>query len=176
MRRTGTALKRLRRDERGSEMAAAIFVLPVLFILLIGIIDVGWMIKTRMVVDNIISTTVKQAGADGGDYNPVAMRPGEAAWSTQAMRTLWDGGNCTQSHCSAAPSVFCDKVTRPNGSVYYSQRVVDAGDVITCTVNYPYSPLSGGLLNTPLGLGIGGLLHGFTITESARSEIGSSGY
>jgi Flp pilus assembly protein TadG len=176
MRRIGSAFQRLRSDERGIEAPAMIIVLPILFVLIIGLVDVGWMIKTRMVVDNIVSTAVKQAAADGGNYNPQTMISGQPSWSDVAMNQLWDGSSCKQSACDARPTVDCTLITRPNGTQYRSNVVIDAGDVITCSVNYPYRPISGALLRGPMGLGIGGMLDPFTLTSTARSEIGTSGY
>jgi Flp pilus assembly protein TadG len=174
MRRMRAAFGRLRGDERGMEAAAMIFVLPFLFILVLGLIDIGWMIKTRMVVENITRDAARHAAFDGGNYNPRTNTEGRE-WDDVAMRSLWNGGGCVQSGCTSAPIVDCTRITKPNGTVYRSHVVQDAGDIITCTVNYKYKPINGPLMNSPLGLGIGSMLDPFVISTSARSEVGSSG-
>lgn len=175
MRRICSALKRTRKDERGVEAAAMIFVLPVLIILVIGLIDIGWMIKTRMVVQNIAQDAVRAAAADGGNWNPRTNDQG-TAWDQWALNRLWDGSHCTQSSCDRRPTVNCAQVTlvgetAPRGL----QMAPRAGDLISCTVVYPYKPINEPLLNSPMGLGIGSMLKDFTITVSYRSEVGTAG-
>ena len=50
-------------DERGSaEFATALMVLPVLFVLIIGSIEIGFYVQTRMRVENIARDAARQVG------------------------------------------------------------------------------------------------------------------
>jgi hypothetical protein len=72
--------------------------------------------------------------------------------------------------------VECSHVTRPDGNTYISATSVEhAGDLITCTVTYPYRGVNQELMDSPMGLGFGTFLKPFTIKASARAETGDLG-
>jgi Flp pilus assembly protein TadG len=171
MRLARQAIARLRGDERGTETIVALFVLPILFILALGIIDIGFMMKTRMSVESIARDAVRAAAVDGGNYTRATAAEQGRPWDAAALAALYRNGSCTQSPCKHAPSVDCQTITSPTGSVYRSNQVNRAGDLITCTVQYPYKPITGGILSTPMGLGLGALVdRPFTITVTARAD------
>jgi hypothetical protein len=129
------------------------------------------MFKTRLAVESIARDAVRSAAVDGGNYTLATATEQGRPWDAAALAALWQNGKCTQSQCKHAPTVDCQTVTTPTGSKYRSNQVNRAGDVITCTVVYPYQPLSGGLLNSPIGLGLGGLVdRTFTISVTARAD------
>jgi len=178
MQRLRAILAQHRGDERGVETVAMIIVIPVLFILIMGLLDVGMMLRARMSVENILRDAARQAAADGGNLNPRLNTSG-VAWDTWAYKKLVKDGKCTVSGCdSTSFSVNCRTITTAAGVVYTNKNVADnAGDVITCTiVRYPYKGLNEPMLNSPLGLGIGGMLKDFTnMSTSARAEVGTNG-
>jgi Flp pilus assembly protein TadG len=152
-------------DERGSaEFATALMVLPVLFVLMIGAIEMGFYVQTRMRVENIARDAARQVAAGGGNNNERTSTSTNTV-DVDAAKKLWNG-KCKLSQCKAMPDITCAP-----------EVVLMAGDTVTCEVKYHYKKLSGGLLDAPvLGLGIGGIIKGdFTIKESARSETGLNG-
>lgn len=161
-------------DERGVEAPAMLIVLPVLCVLVFVLIDAGVMIRTRIAVQNVVQEAARSAAADGGNYNPRTNTIGES-WSTYASKELYKNGKCTFGRCQAGkvPTVTCNTLTDSAGTIYYSNVAEKAGDLITCTVNYPYVPINGGLFNGPIGLGFGGLFKSFTVSSTARAETGS---
>src|SRR3954453_20740935 len=88
MLRISRLARRTRDDERGVETAAMIFVIPVLFILIIGLVSVGMSMRTRMSVENILRDAARHAASDGGDFNS-RFNSGKA-WSKRAQAQLWD--------------------------------------------------------------------------------------
>lgn len=177
VRRLAARLRRSRADERGTETIAALFVVPVVFVLILGLIEVGMMLRTRMLVENVLRDAVRRAAADGGNYNTRVNTT--KPWDTVATEALVDSrtGRCKHSKCDpgSTPKVDCTLITRPNGTTYRSQVAQNAGDLITCTVTYRYAGINEALLNTPgLGLGLGSLIKDFTVSSSARAEVGVS--
>lgn len=168
------AIARTSKDERGVESVAMLIVIPVICVLIFALLDIGMMLQARMRVENVARDTVRRAAADGGNFNP-RTNPYGKAWDTMALNALYREGKCTQSGCTAKPSVNCRKVTTPTGTVLTSNTARNAGDLITCTVNYPYKPINSALLKGPLGLGFGEMLKPFTIVTSARAETGTAG-
>lgn len=147
-------------DESGdSEIITALLVLPMIIWLIFSTIDVSLYMNTRSSVQNAARDAARQVAVYGGDnsrLNPYA--PNTVALT--ARNTLWNGSKCTPSACKQAPEVTCTPTI-----------VAKAGDVVSCTIKYYYTtaasgnPISGfaGFLNKP-----------FTVTETARAEVGYS--
>lgn len=169
-------MKRGRRSERGVEAAAILFVMPVLIILVFALIDIAVMFTVRSQVNAVARDAVRAAAADGGNLNPRTNTTG-LSWSQAAYRQLYSSGKCTFGRCDDGerPTVSCTKITTPAGAVYRGNVARDAGDLITCTVNYPYKGINQGLLDSPIGLGFGAFLKDFTVSSSSRSETGVTG-
>lgn len=174
MNRMRSLISRNRDDERGVEAVAMLIVIPVLCVLIFALIDIGMMIRTRVAVENVARDTVRRAASDGGNFNP-RTNPYGKAWDTIALDTLYKSGKCTQSKCTSKPTVNCRRVTPPTGAAYTSNTVRKSGDLLTCTVTYPYKPINGALLNSKMGLGFGKMLGPFTVTMTARAETGTQG-
>ena len=157
---------RRRRDEFGVEAISMIIVMPFLLVMVLGLIDVGFMVATRLRVTGIVNDAARAASFDGGDFNPRLNTSGIPR-STQYQRALTGPtGQCIPSRClpGTSPVLVCTPVL-----------AVRAGDPVTCTVDYAYKPLNGGLLNGPLGLGIGSLLKPFKVQVTTRAETGQLG-
>ena len=169
-------------DERGSaEFATALMVLPVLFILIVGCVEIGFYVQTRMRVENIARDAARQVAAQGGNYNE-HVRSTDQKIDDQAFTKLWDGSKCKLSQCApsdgyaAKPEIRCDYVTGSDNVEHSGlDQVQLSGETVTCKVKYPYNGLSGHLMDGAMGLGIGGLMKPFTVSESARSETGTDG-
>lgn len=179
-------MKRLRwpwrrtKAEDGVELAAMLFVLPVLLVLLLALIDIGFMMRTRMLVENVARDGARGVAADGGNCwsrtNPGCTGSGSAnAWGNRVRSQLWSDGSCTLSACDGAPTVNCRKIIRTNGSTYSGNVVNHSGEYVACTINYRYKGINEGLLKSPLGLGTGYLIQDFQIESTARAEVGSDG-
>jgi|GEM_PF-6769056 len=171
-------------DERGSaEFATALMVLPVLFILIVGSVEMGFYVQTRMRVENIAREAARQVAAGGGNQNE-RTAASAAEIDDLAYTAMVTGGKCKLSQCAADPSkgymqplptIDCTKVTPVTGPSYRNNKVKLAGSTVTCVVRYPYKGLSGGLMDGTLGLGIGGIMKPFEVSESARAETGTDG-
>jgi TadE-like protein len=164
-------------DERGSaEFAAALMVVPVMFVLIIGCVEIGFYVQTRMRVENIARDAARQVANDGGNYNVRTTRTLGHEIDDLALDTLLTGDRCKLSHCGDdLATIRCNEVAPATGNTYWSNEVLNAGDTVTCQVEYDYKPLSGNLMTGPLGLGIGNILKPFTVRESARAETGTAG-
>ena len=151
------------RPEDGAESAAAIIVLPLFVVLLLGLVDVGHMISTRVMVASVTRDAVRAAAYQGGNNNVRVNRSGPV--DRTHLRRLVDASGCLPSKCEPGrrPTLRCTPAV-----------VQRAGDLVTCTATYPYRPLNGALMRGPLGLGIGTLLGPFRYELSARSEVGQS--
>lgn len=170
-------MNKRRKDERAVEAPAMMIVIPVLVVLVLTLIDVGNMVRIRMTVENIARDTARSAAADGGNFNARTNTIG-GEWDDINRDALWRNGRCTLSDCidGRQATLECNQVTPANGGSTYNANVAQrAGDLISCTAYYPYEAINKGLLNSPLGLGMGSLLKPFTITQTARAETGTNG-
>lgn len=170
-----------RREERGAETVAMLFVIPVMVVLVFALLDVGMMFRNRMLVENVARDAVRGAAADGG---VLTTRTSGINWEQYALdRLVDDGGKCRIGQCKAGGHVLVDcngdersgagMVSAQTGQRYTGNLVQYAGDTITCVVEYPYKPINGPLLNGPIGLGMGNLLKEFDVSVTARSETGT---
>ena len=173
MKRLSAALRN-RRDERGVEAVAMIIVLPVMFILLLAMVEVGVSISARMSIENVMRDTVRHAAADGGNnWATTHTVANQKPWDQQAVNALYANGKCTFARCTRAPTVDCTYITLMNGNTLRSQVVNQAGDLITCKLTYHYRMINKRLLNSAIGLGTGKLVNDeFVINVSARAETG----
>lgn len=167
---------RRKRDERGAETVAMLFVIPVMVILVLALIDVGMMFRARMLVESVYRDAARGAASDGGNMFPRTNTSGHpAGWEGWAMDRMWKENHCTLSSCHKAPDIDCKTVTSTSGVARTSQYAEFAGETITCEGHYAYKPINGPLLNGPIGLGMGNLLKEFDVSVSARAETGAQG-
>lgn len=162
-----------RRGERGSEFVAFIFTLPVMFFLMLGILESGLYFAHRSAVTEVVRDSARGMAAYGADCPVPDVIPGKPeCFSDQAEARLWQDGRCTFGRCSEKPVVTC---MDQSGDT----RVRYARSVVTCSLNYPYIPTTGSLFSSgglrDLGLGLGSLFSAFDIEVSAVSEVGFDG-
>lgn len=150
-------------------MIVFLFVFPIIFVLLLGTVSVGMYFSTRGAVTAIARDAAQAMAAYGEDCPVPDVIPGKAkCFSEQAEQRLWAAGKCTLSSCDSRPRVTCS--TADGGPV-----VRYVGEVVTCTVDYPYRGINRTLLNSPMGLGIGSLLKPYTVEGSSIAEVGADG-
>lgn len=152
-----------------------LIVIPFLFVLILGLIDIGLMFRTRIIVESMARDAARNAAADGGNFNPRTNT--DIPWDQWARERLVENGSCTQSRCEEGelPTVDCTRVTDTAGNVTTRNTARFAGDLITCTIDYPYKAVNKGLLDSAFGLGLGSMINPFTISVSARAETGTDG-
>lgn len=153
------------KSERGlSEAATAIIVLPIILGALFVMLDVGFYMRSKAMLDIVVQDTLRGVALDGGNNNPRTNIIGEP-WSTKGLRNLNEACDSGTLRCDpAAPIVL---TCTPNQSL----RV---GDNVSCEATVSYrviSPLSEG----PLGLGLQNLYTApitVRIVGSAATGIG----
>lgn len=183
--RLSDARARLRGDETGGDTIwTMLFVVPFMLILVFALIDIGTMFATRYAVTNVVSDTVRAYSAYGGD-GPFEFQPEpRMAFSQQATVRLNQGkdGTCTFGPCTkdATPRVQCGRFLPDEDRILYGVNPRYVGDWIACEVvtngetKYPYKGVTGGVLDTDLGIGFGGLAGEFPVRVIGRSEAGDN--
>lgn len=168
------SLRKWLRGEGGvSEAATAIFVLPIIGTMIFLLVDVGFNIRTRTVIDSIVQDTARSAGLDGGALNARGTQLDTAVytagWSTVGTKRLVAACNAGQIRSTAACSTLKMTCT--------PARALNVGDLVTCklTTGITYKTLSPLSTNPAFSLGMSGL---FTtpikVSVSSVASIGSN--
>lgn len=192
-------LSRSRSDERGGDMIwTVLFVIPFMLIITFLMVDLGTMFATRSAVTNVLRDTVRQVSAYGSNCEagecPYAPPPASngISFSQQAQNRLRSGpnGTCTFGPCFADQPIvvqcgraeylsgiagdYTNVVIRPFGDP--ASDPITVGTPIGCEVvaKYPYKGVTGGVLNTPLGAGLGGLVGPFPAKVTGTTETGNN--
>lgn len=173
MRFVGLRRRRAVHDERGVESVAIIFVIPMLAVLIFGLVDIGFMFNNRMLYANALRDGVRSAAADGGLLNPRTTDTPGISWTTKIRNSVYAGGTCKFGKCTSAPTITCRETTSAGVAVADPNVADRAGNLLTCDMRVPYKPINGGLLNSGMGLGLGGIVEPFTVTATARFETGA---
>lgn len=157
------------RDERANEAISFLIVMPMLFALLFGIIEMGFAFKTRMEVAAVVQDITRGAAANGGNCfaragcDSSATSGTTAPWNVQGKDALWSGGHCTFSACSSAPNVTC------------TPDVANAqGDTVTCSAVYHYQPLTSLFSSASAWFGLNTLLGTYTVTFTSEASTGQN--
>lgn len=194
----GSLFLRSRTDERGGDMIwTVLFVIPFMLIITFLMVDLGTMFATRSAVTNVLRDTVRQVSAYGSNCGagecPYAPPPANTvSFSQQGQNRLRSGpnGSCTFGPCftdqpivvqcgratylSGAAGNYTNVVITPFGNPVSDPIIV--GTPIGCEVvgEYPYKGVTGGVLNTPLGAGLGGLVGPFPVKVTGTTETGNN--
>lgn len=96
----------VRRERRGQALAELALALPLLFMLLLGLIEIGFMIKTKMVLQD----AVREAARYGGQAGTLDGVPS-------------DSGSATAEGCLADYTVLSEIAARLQGSVVNTAHV-----------------------------------------------------
>lgn len=184
LRRPLDATRRWLAGERGaSEITAAIFVLPFLIALLFVLIELGFNLRYRGAVDNIVQDTTRSVAADGGNLYPPAFsgpanynvggNPG-TGWAGVGRARLLDlcgDGDATkwQRRCSDLRNVRMTCTPQKPGP--------EPGTPVECTATFPYKPVAGFMSNNPVfSLGFSGIWNSpIEVTVRSVTSIGTGG-
>jgi Flp pilus assembly protein TadG len=163
----------LRREEGVSEAATAIFILPLIAALIFLIVDTGFDIRTRTVIDGIVQDTTRSVALDGGYKNArsTSLDPSYSqGWQTigtnRLIQACQSGSIQTAQNCLSL-SVVCTP-----------QIAANVGDNVSCSLGTPitYKTLSPMSTNPLFSFGMSGL---FTTpinsTSTSVAAVGSNG-
>lgn len=162
----GGALARWRDGERGmSEVAAAIFIMPFLFTLIMVSIEFGFNLRTRALVDNAVLEATRGVAMDGGNIN-------------QRTASLGLGRSWSQSYLlPRLDSICANGGTRRCNVISYSCNppvALNPGDDVTCNAEVQYVPVIAGLRNPVASLGFSQMFNA-PIRAKAFSRSGTAG-
>lgn len=154
------------KEEKGlSEAATAIIVLPIILGALFVMLDVGFYMRTRSMLDTIVQDTVRGVALDGGVNNPRTNVIG-GSWQVKGQNSL--------NNACASGSLRCD-TGMPARMTCAPTVAQNVGDQVWCEATISYrviSPLSEG----PLGLGLQDLYsEPITVRVEASASVGVRG-
>lgn len=196
--RLSSRFTRTGKDERGGDMVwTMLFIIPFMLILTFLMVDLGTMFATRFAVTNVLRDSVRQVSAygsncGGGSASPdcrFAPPPANrgVSFSMQAEQRLnGANGNCNYGPCyvEGMPIRVTCGATDGNGNIRANSAALYVGDEIGCEIAgpmikngrpvYPYKGVTGGILNTSLAAGFGGLVGPFPVKVLGRSEAGDN--
>lgn len=181
--------RRRTRSEHGlSEVAAMVFVVPILVGLLFTMIEVSMYLHTRSGVENAIQSAAIGAAEDGGDYWARSNTIGQpwSQWATSQVNQACNAnaGNPRCEIISDGGQVAC------NPDVVIALPGVDAAlpgagfspddGYVSCTATVQFHSLAGdALMDGPLGFGIGQVTTSqseFSLTVPASRSITGYGF
>lgn len=154
-----------------SEATTAIFVLPLVVALIFLVVEAGFNIRTRVMVDNLVQDTTRSAALEGGWNNLRATSlPSGKTWASVGTERIQEacrtGTIRSKTPCNSL-SIIC---TTPAVANY-------AGDAVTCRLGTPitYATLSPLSTNPLFSYGFQGV---FTtpITSSVTSSAAIGRY
>lgn len=189
------------RQERGlSEIFSTIFILPLVIALIFVLVEIGFNMRYRMAVDDIVNDTARAVASDGTAGVPPqwsslypfggastlfdsngAIRPGAynssggATWERvgqQRLQTLCGSGN---QRCTGTPTMRCtptEKDALPSSETWVAP---DPGLIVRCTANFPYKNLVNfTVTNVNFNLGFGTFWsRPIVFTAQSRTMVGS---
>lgn len=148
--------RRWRRGERGfGEFAAAIFVLPVLIALVFTLIELGWYLRYRAMVDEATRLTTMMVAQEGANttqpWSALKYVDPSAKWSDfgkEQLRMLCfnaipaqtaSGGGAT----GAVPSGIGQRCSQPPTMTCTPENLQEnPGEVVRCNSTFYYTPLT----------------------------------
>jgi Flp pilus assembly protein TadG len=167
--------KWLKREGGVSEAATTIFVLPIIMGLIFLLVETGFNVRTRTVMDSIVQDTVRSVSLDGGYNNPRASSLSSSYTNLSGTNSGWAkvGTERLQQACSdnAIRVSNCASIT-----VRCSPRIAaNVGDEVSCwlSTGAQYKTLSPLSTNPLFSFGFGPLFETpITLTVKSRSALG----
>jgi hypothetical protein len=181
--RLRTKARRWLRGEKGlGELAAAIFIIPIIISLVFGLIELGWFLRYRSMVDEATRITTMMVAQEGANelqpWSALADVPGAATWSDfgrEQLRMLCfnslpdqtkSGSGPTGtvpsglgSRCRQFPAMACTPATLQE----------NPGEKVSCTATFYYQPLT----NPFLSLGVTSIFtRPIVVTIESQTSIG----
>jgi hypothetical protein len=149
------------REEGVSEAATAIFVLPLIAALVFLVIEAGFNVRTRIVIDSTLQDTVRSVSLDGGDNSPRTTSLTGQTWSqvgTQRLQAACTSGAIRATNSCLSLGVTCSPAAANA-----------AGDNVFCFLTTPitYKTLSPLSTNALFSFGFSGL---FTTPIQSRVD------
>lgn len=173
---------RRRGEETGLEAIwTVLFVIPFMFVLTFAVIDFGVMFAARSAVNGVLSDATRQVTAYGGDGPFEYQPPPYTSFSSQAATRLNSNGRggsgCLYGPCESGHppiQVRCGRYSDTGQWIGGNARFL--GDTMGCEVvgEYPFKGVTGGLLDTPLAAGFGGIVGPFEAKVLGKSETGDN--
>lgn len=102
-------------SQRGTALIEAAMVLPLILMLVLGVVDYGFMINRDTLINNAAREGAREA-AFGGDAAAIEARVRDVAWNLD-QTDLTVTVTCTKADGSACPGVSYDSEWEPGGSV-----------------------------------------------------------
>lgn len=186
----GYAFREWRRREHGmSEIASAIFVLPVMIFLIFALIETGINMHYRSMVDGVTQQTVRRIANDGALYwaRTTTLPTGSGAASargwetvgTQELQNLCGTAGSPGYRCDTtkpAPRMFCQ--VRSNGGAINGPGAIQVArkvsDPVVCTATFNYKPVSPLSKSSVTSLGFDSLFNKtITITVKGNTVVGA---
>lgn len=165
----------LKREDGVSEAATTIFVMPIIMALIFLLVETGFNIRTRTVLDSIVQDTVRSVSLDGGYNNPRASalstsytnlggtNSGWAKVGTERLQQACDDDAVRISNC-ASITIIC------------SPRIAaNVGQEVSCSLSTgaKYKTLSPLSTNPLFSFGFGPLFETpISLTIKSRSALG----
>lgn len=158
---------RLLGDTGMGEAATAIIVLPFMIALVFVILETGFNMRYRGMVDNVVQDTVRGISQDGADYWAATntVPAGYPNWTTYGQSRLAELCGDGSARCTQPPALTC----WPAGP--YSEP----GGASGCTATFYYKPIAGFTTNNPVfNLGFGSLwADPIETTIQSRTVVGT---
>ena len=130
---------RWRKGEKAfSEAFSAIIILPIVVASIFVLIEIGFYMRYRIAVDDVVHDTVRAISADGTAGLPprwsnlfpaVGSPTNQDRWIYVSRERLRELCGSTNQRCTSPPQMFCT----PTGSV-----AANPGVVVRCTATFPY--------------------------------------
>lgn len=157
--------------EKGSTTVETVFMMPIAIFVLFAMINLSSYFSVRAQVENVAREGARLVALYGGQStNAIRNTSGETVES-QIMDLVWDSetNRCAFSFCESAGNS-----TQRQPEVECTPNIArNAGEIVSCTIRYWYSPLA----PVPEGLeGLNGVFgQPITVTATYVSETGQRG-
>lgn len=162
------------RREDGSAAISFIFAIPIVLIMLFGIIEVGWAMKTRALVQGVTRDVTRGAAADGGNCNGKTSTNAGVPDENGTTRADWCGRQAwSRTGTNLLRAQYVKQFNAPPGVTCTPEIADRAGAEVRCTATYPYkalTPMFRGGWNDALG--INKILGTFTVTYEVHAQTG----
>ena len=117
-------------NERG-DVVQTIFMLPIAIFLLFALINLSSYFNVRAQVQDVARQGARLVALYGGANSGAILNHTGQPVSSIVLGQIWNGSRCTLSYCTQAPQVTCTP----------SVTTV-AGQLVSCTIKYWYSPIA----------------------------------
>lgn len=159
-------IRKLTSDRGMGEAATAIVVLPFMIALVFVLLETGFNLRYRGMVDNVVQDTVRGISQDGADYwaatdTVPAGFPNWTAYGQSRLNDLCNGN----TRCTQPPALTC----------WPAGPYAEPGGASGCTAVFYYKPIAGFTTNNPVfNLGFGRLwADPIETTIQSRTVVGT---